>query len=345
MKKILNAPLDFVDEMLDGILLAHPEALRAADDRRAVVRADAPITGKVGLATGGGSGHLPVFLGYVGRGLLDGCAVGNVFSSPSADQMLAVTRAINAGVGVLYVYGNYGGDAMNFDMATEMANLESIEVRSILVADDVASSPLETADRRRGVAGMVFAYKIAGAAAATGASLDEVEAITRRALTRMRSIGVALSPCTVPAAGKPTFSIGDDEMELGMGIHGEPGVKRQKLDSADVIADWMLERILEELTAEAGTDVAVLVNGMGATPVEELYILYRRVHSRLVNRGCRVHRAFVGEYATSLEMAGASLSLMELDADLAKLLDMAAESPFFVQTGQKPPLYSETETA
>jgi dihydroxyacetone kinase-like protein len=334
MKKIINEPLAVVDEMLEGLLLAHPRALRAAGDPRAIVRADAPVAGKVGLATGGGSGHLPVFVGYVGKGLLDGCAVGNVFSSPNAEQMLEVTRAIDGGAGVLYIYGNYGGDVMNFDMAAEMADLEGIEVRTVLVAEDVASAPPEEAARRRGVAGMVFAFKIAGACAAAGGTLDEVERMARQALTNTRTMGVALSPCTLPAAGVPTFTIGDDEMEIGMGIHGEPGIRRGKLEPADAIADRLLGAILADLTVEAGGQVALMVNGLGATPAEELYILYRRVHRQLGQQGIAVYRAYIGEYATSLEMAGASLTVLRLDGELIPLLDAPAESPFFVQSAR-----------
>jgi phosphoenolpyruvate---glycerone phosphotransferase subunit DhaK len=285
----------------------------------------------VALATGGGSGHLPVFLGYVGQGLLDGCAVGDVFASPSADRMLDVTRHIHAGRGVLVVYGNYGGDRMNFDMAAEMAGLEDIEVRSVLVSDDVASAPSDAADRRRGVAGMVFAFKIAGARADQGGSLDEVEAVTRKALANLRTMGVALSPCTVPAAGRPTFTIGEDEMEIGMGIHGEPGIKREALQTADQIAERMTAAILADLPLAAGDRAAVMVNGLGATPPEELYILYRQVHNILTAQGVQVHRAYVGEYATSMEMAGASLTIFRLDEELAALLDYPARSPFFVQ--------------
>ncbi len=332
MKKILNQPTNFVDEMLDGLLKAHPDQLTlAAGDPRCIVRAGAPVAGKVALATGGGSGHLPVFLGYVGQGLLDGCAVGDVFASPSADRMLDVTRAIHGGRGVLYLYGNYGGDRMNFDMAAEMAGLEDIEVRSVLVTDDVASAPADSADRRRGVAGMVFAFKIAGARADQGGSLDEVEAAARKALANLRTMGVALSPCTVPAAGRPTFTIGEGEMEIGMGIHGEPGIKREALQTADEIAERMTAAILADLPLAAGDRAAVMVNGLGATPPEELYILYRRVHDLLAGQGVAIHRAYVGEYATSMEMAGASLTIFKLDDELAALLDHPARSPFFGQ--------------
>jgi dihydroxyacetone kinase-like protein len=332
MKKILNDPNAFVAEMLEGLLNAHPDMLsHAGDDRHCIVRADAPVEGKVALATGGGSGHLPVFLGYVGQGLLDGCAVGDVFSSPSADQMLQVTQHIDGGQGVVYIYGNYSGDVMNFDMAAEMADFEDIEVRTVLVRDDVASAPPEEAQRRRGVAGMVFAFKIAGARADLGGSLDEVEAAARKALANTRSIGVALSPCTVPAAGRPTFTIGEDEMEIGMGIHGEPGMKREQLQSADQIATRMTEALLDDMPLEEGDEVAVMVNGLGATPPEELYILFRQVHALLSERGVQIYRAYVGEYATSMEMAGASLTVFKLDDELAALLDHPARSPFFTQ--------------
>jgi dihydroxyacetone kinase-like protein len=332
MKKILNDPNEFVVEMLDGLLKAHPNVLSfAGNDPHCIVRANSPVEGKVALATGGGSGHLPVFLGYVGEGLLDGCAVGDVFSSPSADQMLEVTKHIHGGKGVLYIYGNYGGDVMNFDMAAEMAEFEDIEVRTVLVREDVASAPPEEAERRRGVAGMVFAFKIAGAKAALGGSLDEVEETTRKALDNIRTMGVALSPCTVPAAGRPTFTIGEDEMEIGMGIHGEPGVKREKLQTADEITERMASAILADMPLQAGDRLAVLVNGLGATPPEELYILYRKTHDILTEKGVQVHRAYVGEYATSMEMAGASLTFFKLDDELAALLDYPARSPFFVQ--------------
>ena len=332
MKKILNNPDEFVAEMLDGLLKAHPDMLSfAADDHHCIVRADAPVAGKVALATGGGSGHLPVFLGYVGRGLLDGCAVGDVFASPSADQMYEITKRIHSGQGVVYIFGNYTGDVMNFDMAAEMASMDDIEVRTVLVRDDVASAPAAEAERRRGVAGMVFAFKIAGAKADLGGSLDEVEAAARRALDNIRTMGVALSPCTVPMAGRPTFSIGENEMEIGMGIHGEPGMTRESLKSADEIAERIVTTILADMPLGPGDEVAVMVNGLGATPPEELYILFRKVHGLLADRGVAIYRAYVGEYATSMEMAGASFTFFKLDAEMKALLDHPAESPFFVQ--------------
>jgi dihydroxyacetone kinase-like protein len=331
MKKILNKAADFVPEMLQGLIMAHPDQLAYEEDLHCIVRADSPVQGKVALATGGGSGHLPVFLGYVGKGMLDGCAVGDVFSSPSADQMAAVTRRIHGGKGVVYIYGNYGGDILNFDMAAEMVVFEDIDVRTVLVKDDVASAPPEEAGRRRGVAGMVFAFKCAGARADKGGSIDEVVAAAEKALANTRTMGVALSACTVPLAGKPTFSIGDDEMEIGMGIHGEPGMKREKLQAADEITYRMVQAILEDLKPNISDRLAVMVNGLGATPPEELYIVYRAAHNLLQRQGLKIYRAYVGEYATSMEMAGASITLMRVDDELAELLDHPAHTPFFTQ--------------
>lgn len=331
MQKILNQPDAFVDEMLDGVLLAHPDQLKRGEDPRAIVRTASPIHGKVGIATGGGSGHLPVFMGYVGHGLADGAAIGNVFASPSAEQMLAVTRAVHGGKGVLYLYGNYGGDVMNFDLAAELADAEGIEVATVLGADDVASAPKGEEARRRGIAGIFFLYKVAGALAERGASLAEVKAVTEKAAAGTRSMGVALSPCILPQSGVPTFELPAGEMEIGMGIHGEPGVRRGPLEPADRIAEQLVGAIVDDLPYGPGDEVAVLVNGLGATPKEELYILYRRVHGLLGDRGIRVHRLYVGEYATSLEMAGASVSLLRLDDELKALVDAPAESPFFIQ--------------
>jgi phosphoenolpyruvate---glycerone phosphotransferase subunit DhaK len=329
MKKIINDPDAFVDEVLDGILAAHPTMLKAAsEDRRAIARADAPIKGQVGIVTGGGSGHLPLFLGYVGKGLCTAVAVGNVFSSPSPDQIVAATRAAHGGAGVLYLYGNYGGDVMNFDLAGELV-ADEIETDTVLGIDDVASAPPERSSDRRGVAGIFFVYKCAGAAAEGGLPLGEVAAAARSAVANTRSMGVGLSPTILPAAGKPTFEIGPDEMEIGIGIHGERGVRRGRLESADRIAGDLLEKIAIDLALARGDEVAVLVNGLGATPLEELYVLYRRIRRTLDGMGAVVRRTYVGEYATSLEMAGASLSVMRLDDELARLLEAPARSPFF----------------
>lgn len=333
MKKLINAPDDFVDESLEGILAAHPDQLRAVgDDLRAVVRADGPAEGRVGIVTGGGSGHLPVFLGYVGMGLCSGVAVGNVFSSPSSEQMLAATRGSDGGAGVLYLFGNYSGDVLNFELAADLADAEDIDTRTVATTDDVASAPPEEREERRGVAGLFFAYKCAGATAERGGSLDEVEAVAREANDATRTMGVGLSPTILPSAGEPTFTLGEGEMEIGIGIHGEPGVRRGELRPADAVADDLLDRILADLPEGETDDVCVLVNGMGATPSEELYVLYRRVHQRLVDTPLRVHRAYVGEYATSLEMAGASITVMRLSERLRECVDAPARSPFFEQS-------------
>jgi dihydroxyacetone kinase-like protein len=333
MKKLINDPYAVVDEMLDGFTAAHARYVKRAEggNGRAVVRTDAPIQGKVGVLIGGGSGHKPAFIGYVGKGIADGVAVGNVFASPPPDPVLAATRAINGGRGVLYSYGNYTGDVMNFDMAAEMAADEGIEVRTVLVTDDVASAPKGRESERRGIAGDFFIFKIAGARAAEGASLDEVEATARKANDRTRTMGVALSACIVPAAGKATFSLGDDEMEIGLGVHGEPGVRRGKIESADAVTNQLLDHILEDMPLERGDEVAVLVNGLGATPYMELFIIYRAVTKRLGSLGVRIHRSYVGEYVTSLEMAGASITLMKLDDELKRLVDAPADTPMFVQ--------------
>lgn len=333
MQKILNNPVVFVDEMLDGILAAHPAQLRAVGgDNHALVRADAPRPGKVGIATGGGSGHLPLFLGYVGQGLLDGVAVGDVFASPSAEQMLAVTEQIDGGAGVLYLYGNYGGDVFNFDLAAELAAAQDIRVETILGADDVASAPKGEEARRRGIAGIFFLYKVAGAAAEAGMSLDEVVRVTRKAADHTRTMGVALSPCTLPAVGHPTFELPEGEMEIGMGIHGEPGIRRGALQNADAIVDELFEPLVSDMNLTKGDRVDVLMNSLGSTPKEELYIMYRRLHARLTDLGVSVHRPYLGEFATSLEMAGASISLLRVDDELAALMDAPANTPFFVQS-------------
>ena len=331
MKKFINVPEQFVDEMLQGIYAAHPRQLKyAAGDLRCVVSAR-PVPGKVGIATGGGSGHLPLFLGYVGEGLLDGCAVGGVFQSPSADQMLGVTKTIDQGAGVLYIYGNYTGDIMNFDMATEMADMEGIRVVSVVGNDDVASSVKGEEHKRRGVAGIFFVYKAAGAAAAEGMPLDEVKRVADKACANVRTMGVALTPCIVPEVGHASFSIGDDEMEIGMGIHGEPGIRRGALRPADAVVDEMIQPILADLPFVRGDEAAVLINGLGATPLEELYVLFRRVSEQLKEAGIAVFHVYVGEFATSMEMAGASISLLKLDDELKRLIARPACSPFFEQ--------------
>lgn len=335
MKKIINKPENYVTEMLEGLYTAHPDLITyTGDDLHCLVTANKK-EGKVGIATGGGSGHLPLFLGYVGKGMLDGCSVGDVFQSPSAEQMLAVTKYIDSGAGVLYIYGNYNGDIFNFDMAAEMADFEEdIKVESVVAGEDVASAgPAVPGEKntRRGVAGIVFVYKCAGAAADAMLPLEEVKRVAEKACANVRTMGVALSPCTVPRVGKPGFSIGEDEMEIGMGIHGEAGIRRGKLEPADQIVTEMLDKIVADLPYEKGDQVAVLVNGLGATPLDEQYIVTRRISEYLRERGIGVHRYYVGEYATAIEMAGFSISLLRLDEELKKYLDAPAQTPFFVQ--------------
>lgn len=332
MKKIINHPDAFVDEIVDGLLLAHDDELRAAsDDRRALVRVDAGTNGRVGIVTGGGSGHLPLFLGYVGTGLASGVAIGNVFSSPSPEQILAATLDSDDGAGVLYLYGNYGGDVYNFDIAADLAMGQGVRTTTVLGTDDILSAPPDRAETRRGVAGIFFAYKCAGAASERGDDLAAVTAIAQKAVGRTRTMGVGLSPTILPAAGQPTFTLAEGEMEVGIGIHGEPGQHRGSLETADDITDRFLAELFTELPVGAGDRVAVLVNGLGATPLEELYLIYRRTHEALTERGVSIHRKYVGEYATSLEMAGASLSILHLDDELADLVDAPARSPFFSQ--------------
>ncbi len=329
-KKIINRGESAVDEMLDGILAAHPEhLLRHPEHPRAIVAKHGPRPGKVGLVIGGGSGHEPTFVGFVGRGLADGAAIGNVFASPPPDPILACTQAASGGAGVLYMYGNYAGDVMNFDMAAEMAAMEDIEVRTVLTTDDIASAPRDRRDRRRGVAGNFFAFKAAGAAADRGLDLSEVERVAIRANARTFTMGVALSPCSLPQTRRPNFEIGDDEMEIGMGIHGEPGVARGPLRPADAIVDEMMDRILDEMAAARGDRVALLVNGLGSTPLMELYIMNRRVRQRLDAAGIGVHATWVGNWCTSLEMAGASVTCLHLDDELTAMLDHPCDCAMF----------------
>lgn len=333
MKKFLNEPGSFEREMLEGLVLAYPDQLRSPrPDLRALVRATPPARpGKVGLATGGGSGHLPLFLGYVGQGLLDGCAVGDIFQSPSAQVMLDVTRAINAGHGVLYIYGNYGGDILNFDMAAELAAAEGIRVETVIGTDDVASAPKGDEGRRRGVAGLYYVYKLAAATADRGADLDAVKAAAEDANAHTRTMGVAFTPTYLPATGKPTFQIAEDEMEIGMGIHGEPGFQRTKLATAREIVDAMLSRVVPDLGVGAGAEVSVLVNGLGGTSLEELHLVFREVHQWLAARDIRIAHPSIGNFATSMEMAGLSISLLELNDERKALLAAHCNTPFVKQ--------------
>jgi dihydroxyacetone kinase-like protein len=330
MKKFLNQPGDYVNEMLEGLCAAHPGQYRQLPGHpRVVLRAAPPRPGKVGIVTGGGSGHLPMFVGYVGPGLLDACAVGNVFAGQTVADAEAAMRAVSAGAGVLQLYGNYGGDKMNFNLAAEALQDEGVEVRAVRVADDVASAVASQRHLRRGVAGMAYAFKLAGACAEAGGDLEEVAAVAQQACDSLRSVGVALSPCTIPEAGRPGFDIGADDMAFGMGIHGEPGLWTGPLQTADQVAQAMLEAVVPELGLSRGDRVSVMVNSLGATPLEELYILYRAVERTLRSQGQTVVAPLIGQYATSMEMAGASLTVLRLDGRLEPLLLAPASSPFW----------------
>ena len=331
MQRLLNQPEHYVDEMLKGVLAAHPDKVKIVNDDLRCYVATKKKAGKVGIATGGGSGHLPLFMGYVGEGMLDGCSIGGVFQSPSADQMYQVTKAIDSGAGVLYIYGNYGGDIMNFDMAQEMADFDDIQVMQVVAGEDVVSAPKGMENKRRGVAGIFFVFKCAGGAADALLPLEEVAKIAQKAADNVRTMGVALTPCVIPENGKANFSIEPGHMEMGMGIHGEPGIEKGPIKPVDTIVEEMLDRILPDLPYQAGDEVAVLVNGLGATPLEELYITYRKVHEVLTEKGIAVFKAYVGEYATSMDMTGMSISLLKLDDELKTHLSAPCRTPFVSQ--------------
>ncbi|PRD44809.1 dihydroxyacetone kinase subunit DhaK [Phyllobacterium phragmitis] len=329
IKKFLNNPNDVVEEMLDGVTKAHAAYIQPVKgSNRSLVAKNGPRKGKVGLVIGGGTGHEPCFLGYVGKGLADAVAVGNIFSSPPPTPILECTKAASGGEGVLFVYGNYAGDVMNFEMAAEMAQDEKIEVRTVLTTDDIASSPIEDREGRRGVAGNVFVFKIAGAACDRGLSLAECEAVTRKANNRTFTMGVALEPCSLPQTRRHNFEIGPDDIEIGMGIHGERGVVRDQMMPADEITDRIMDRIFSEMKAVQGDRVAVLVNSFGATPLMELYILFRRVAQRLSAKDISIEANWVGHYCTSLDMVGASISILHLDSELSELLHHPCDAAF-----------------
>jgi len=328
MKKLINDPQHYVDEALEGLCLAFPGYRREGATGRVVARASGPARGKVGVVSGGGFGHLPVFAGYVGEGMLDACAVGAVFAGPPVDVCGEAIRAADGGVGVVCILGNYGGDRMSFAQASEEFEDDGGRTATVIVADDVASAVSAERERRRGVAGMVFAFKTAGAAAASGAPLDAVAAIARRTAQATRSIGVALSPCLIPGAAAPGFTVPVDGIELGMGIHGEPGIERSALPTADDVAAAMVERLLADRPAQGGR-VALLVNSLGATPLEELLIVHRATQRRLVEAGVTIDARYVGHYATSMEMAGCSLSLVDLDSEIEHWLAVPTTCPFW----------------
>ena len=333
MKKLINAPERVVEEMLRGMELAHGGMLRLLPESGVVLRADAPVQGKVALVSGGGSGHEPTHGGYVGPGMLDAACAGSVFTSPTPDQMLEATKAVDGGAGVFYVVKNYTGDVLNFEMAGELAEAEGIQTDYVVTNDDVAVEDSTFTSGRRGIAGTIFVHKICGGAADDGKDLAGIKELAERVNGNVRSMGMALTSCTPPESGEPIFQIGDDEMEIGIGIHGEPGIERKNIEPADSIVDQMLDRILGDSVDFSGSEVAVMVNGMGGTPLMELYVAYARVADRLGGEGVTVWRMpYVGDYMTSLEMAGFSITLLKLDEEmkgyLAAPCDVAAGRPF-----------------
>ena len=329
MKKIINKPSDFVEESIVGLIKSHPDVYALAKDNNRVVTRANKASKKVGIVTGGGSGHLPVFTGYVGKGFLDACAIGSVFASPSVEQMVSAIKNADNGNGVLCIIGNYGGDVMNFEMACEMVEAEGIKTKKVIVADDIASASESEKSKRRGIAGMIFVFKIAGAIAETGASLDEVLNAATEVNNNIRTLGVALSPCILPEAGKPTFEINDDEVEIGMGIHGEPGIKREKLRPANDLVDDLYKRIIEDSKLKSNDNIAIMINSLGATPLEELYIVSKRVNENLSNSKIKNVKTYVGRYATSMEMAGMSITTLKLSEILNKYLFAKSECPFW----------------
>ena len=326
MKKLINDPKNVVNEAVAGFEAAHADIVRASHDPLFIVRADAPVRGKVGIVSGGGSGHEPLHGGFVGVGMLDAAVPGPVFTSPTPDPILAATQAVDGGAGVLHIVKNYTGDVLNFETAADLASAEGIDVRTVIVNDDVAVKDSLYTAGRRGVAGTVLVEKITGAAAERGDDLDAVAAVAEKVNSRVRTMGVALTPCVVPHAGEPSFVLADDEIEIGIGIHGEPGRERIKLEPADAIVDRLLTPLLEDLPLASGDQVLLLVNGMGGTPLVELYIVFRRAAEVLRERGITVSRSLVGNYTTSLEMAGASISVLKLDEELTTLWDAPVQT-------------------
>ena len=327
MKKLINKPDDVVREELEGVALAHPDLVKVHFNPDYVVRADAPVQGKVGVISGGGSGHEPMHGGFVGMGMLDAACPGAVFTSPTPDQMLEATKAVNGGKGVLHIVKNYTGDIMNFEMAADLARAEGIEVESIVIDDDVAVKDSLYTAGRRGVGSTVLAEKLCGAAAEEGCTLAEVADICRKVKDLGRSMGMALTSCTVPHVGKPTFDLPEDMMEVGIGIHGEPGRVRLPVEPADKIVERLMEPILTDIPYKAGDEVLLFVNGMGGTPLIELYIVYRKAHELATKAGLKVVRNLIGDYITSLEMAGTSITMLKMDDRLTKLWDAPVKTP------------------
>lgn len=329
MKKIINDANEVVQDMLDGLIAAFPNQLKLVEGTTVIARKNAPILNKVGVISGGGSGHEPAHAGYIGKGMLDAAIAGEVFTSPTPDQVYEAIKAVDGGAGVFMVIKNYTGDVLNFEMAAELAEADGIQVAQVIVNDDVAVEDSSFTTGRRGIAGTVFVHKIAGAKAESGATLQEVQAIAEKVVNNVRSMGMALSPCTVPAAGLPSFELEENEMEIGMGIHGEPGTEKKEIASANEIAEELTNKILDDMQLNSGDEVAVMINGLGSTPEMELFIVNGKVHQILSGKGIKVYETFVGEYMTSLEMAGCSVTLLKLDEELKQLLAAESLAPAF----------------
>ncbi len=327
MKKLINEPEAIVDEMLDGMVAAYPDRMRRLDDAEVLVRKDAPVDGKVGVVSGGGSGHEPTHGGYIGEGMLDGAAAGEVFTSPTADQLESMIEACDAGEGVLAVVKNYEGDVMNFDTAAEMAEMQDIEVSQVVVDDDVAVEDSLYTTGRRGVAGTILVHKVAGAKAAEGADLDEVTRVAEKVVDNVATMGTALTSCITPDKGEPTFDLGEDEIELGIGIHGEPGTERTEIMSADEITEHLTEQVLDDLELDEGQEVVTIVNGMGGSPLMELFVVNKRLQELIGEHGLETWDAWVGDYMTSLDMDGASITVCAVDDELKELLSAPADTP------------------
>jgi dihydroxyacetone kinase-like protein len=327
MKKLINEPADVVDEMLEGMVSAYPDRLRRVEGNEVLVRADAPVEGKVGIVAGGGSGHEPTHAGYLGEGMLDGAAAGEIFTSPTADQLEEMILECDGGEGVLCVVKNYEGDVMNFDTAAEMVDVEGVDVRQVVVNDDVAVEDSLYTSGRRGVCGTILVHKVAGAAAARGDDLDTVVEHAEGVIENVGTMGTALTSCVTPDKGEPTFDLGEDEIELGIGIHGEPGTERVDHMPADDIADHLTEAVLDDLDLDAGTEVLTIVNGMGGTPLSELFVVQRRVSQLMDEHDLDVWDAWVGDYMTSLDMDGCSITVCALDEERKELLAAPADTP------------------
>ena len=327
MKKLINSPENVVTEALHGFAVAHADLVKVHFDPNFIYRADAPVKDKVAVISGGGAGHEPMHGGFVGRGMLDAACPGAVFTSPTPDQMLEATKQVDGGKGVLHIVKNYTGDVMNFELAAEMARAENIKVESVVIDDDVAVKDSTWTAGRRGVGATILAEKVCGAAAQAGQSLEQVRDLCKKVNGQARSMGMALTSCTVPHVGKPTFALPEDEMEMGVGIHGEPGRKRMKLEPADKIVEMLMEPILTDLPFKSGDEVLMFVNGLGGTPQVELYIVYRKAEEIARKAGLKITRSFIGSYITSLEMAGTSITLLKLDDALTKLWDAPVHTP------------------